>query len=187
MFSIHISSVGVQHVQAISFTLLHQEGTNDMHSHFVPHQDISKKVYDPRQKPTHLLNQRSVFCSHGSSCLTETNHFVFTWVKEWWYSFTQSDLVHLLLLRLMQEADRCVLTVQKVSLKLKRFCKGRTRRSEMRVLVERNTWTHHRSSHSRSSGSHQSSDRNSLNPLVIRRSFSANHNHKRHGKTQNVP
>lgn len=92
--------------------------------------------------------------------------------------FTQNDFLHMPLLRLIQNADR----FQEVSLKLKRLSKGKTGCNGMRVSVEKNTRTHHRSSHSRSSGSHRSSDRSSLNPLAICRSFSANHSQSVIGK-----
>lgn len=99
--------------------------------------------------------------------------------------FLHSKLL-VLLLRLMQDDDRYVLTVQKVSLKLKRSCKGKTGCSEMRVLVH-GTLTCHRSSHSRSSESHQSLDRSSLSPLAICRNFSANNNQNVMGKCRMCP
>lgn len=83
------------------------------------------------------------------------------------------DVCAWLLLKLMHGADVC--WMQKESFKLKRFCTDKTVCKYMRVSGERNTWTHHQSSHSRSSGSHRSWDRSSLNPLATRRSFSANH------------
>lgn len=72
--------------------------------------------------------------------------------------------------------ERYLLIVQKVSLKLKRFCEGKTGSNELSLSVEGNTGTHHQFSHSRSSGSHRSSDRSSLNPQAIHRSFSVNYN-----------